>query len=313
MNSEYVNFRDNPVRDRCIGMMIGLAIGDALGTTNEFLPTAKATKLTGIIGGGPFKLAPGQWTDDTSMALCLLESLLENGFNAKDQMSRYLKWRNTGYMSCTGTCFDIGNITSEAITRFQNTGEPYQGSIDNTKSGNGGIMRLAPVVVMNHDDLKFCIGDAKKQSKTTHGSAFCIDSAAVLGEILFNCVNREETDTKDDVLTIFDDLDIETQLVHDLVEKAEYKTKSFDDVFNTSGFVVSTLEFALWCFYHTNSFTECVLLAANAGGDADTNAAVAGQIAGAYYGHAGIPDEWISTIWWNRRIINKTTELFDKK
>ena len=106
--------------DRYQGCLIGLAAGDALGTTVEFSPPGTFAPVTDMVGGGVFDLVPGQWTDDTSMALCLAESLLEvEGFDPADQMSRYRKWMREGYLSSTGVCFDIGNATRDAILRFE--------------------------------------------------------------------------------------------------------------------------------------------------------------------------------------------------
>ena len=129
------------------GCLIGLAIGDALGTTVEFLPRGTFAPISTLIGGGPFNLKPGQW-NDTSMALCLAESLIEcNSFDAHDQMTRYLKWWKLGYLSSTGKCFDIGKTTKDALSRFEESGNPYSGSVDPRMAGNGSLMRLAPVVL----------------------------------------------------------------------------------------------------------------------------------------------------------------------
>ena len=133
-------------RERYRGCLLGLAVGDALGTTLEFCRPGSFTPITDMVGGGPFRLKPGQWTDDTSMALCLASSLTERGgFDARDQMERYVRWWREGYWSSTGRCFDIGNTTSAALSRFQKTGDPFAGSTDPHAAGNGSLMRLAPV------------------------------------------------------------------------------------------------------------------------------------------------------------------------
>lgn len=117
-----------------------------LDATNEFKPRGSFKPITNIVGGGPFNLKPGQWTDDTSMALCLAESLIEcKGFNPQDKMKRYLKWYEEGYLSSTGNCFDIGNATRKALENFSKTGELLSGSSDPKTTGNGSIMRLAPI------------------------------------------------------------------------------------------------------------------------------------------------------------------------
>ena len=129
------------------GCLLGLACGDAVGTTVEFKPRGTFEPVTDMVGGGPFRLEPGEWTDDTSMALCLAESLLERGgFDALDQMQRYVRWKK-GHLSSNGRCFDIGNTVRGALTRFLDSGDPFSGSTHPHSAGNGSLMRLAPVVI----------------------------------------------------------------------------------------------------------------------------------------------------------------------
>jgi ADP-ribosylglycohydrolase len=136
------------MRDRIRGALIGLAVGDAVGTTAEFNPPSTFAPVTDMVGGGPFRLRAGEWTDDTSMALCLAESLIEcGGFDARDQMERYVKWWKTGHLSSTGHCFDIGNTTRAALARFVETGDPLSGSTSPNAAGNGSLMRLAPAAM----------------------------------------------------------------------------------------------------------------------------------------------------------------------
>ena len=134
--------RDEQSRFR--GCLLGLACGDAVGTTVEFTARGRFTPVTDLVGGGVFDLPPGAWTDDTSMALCLASSLTELGrFDPVDQMRRYRRWVDEGYLSSTGKCFDVGNTVYDALERFQQTGEPFSGSTDTWSAGNGCIMRLA--------------------------------------------------------------------------------------------------------------------------------------------------------------------------
>jgi ADP-ribosylglycohydrolase len=136
---------DEAKRDRVRGALIGLAVGDAVGTTVEFKPPGTFEPVTDMVGGGPFRLRPGEWTDDTSMALCLAESLIEcGGFNARDQMERYVKWWKTGYLSSTGKFFDIRNTTREALARFLETGDPFAGSTDPRSADNGSSDATGP-------------------------------------------------------------------------------------------------------------------------------------------------------------------------
>ena len=149
---------------RMRGCLLGLAAGDAVGTSVEFARRGSFTPLTDMIGGGPFHLKPGQWTDDTSMALCLASSLVERrGFDARDQMERYWDWYRNGTFSSTGRCFDIGATTQQALQRYKETGEPFSGSTDPYSAGNGSIMRLAPVAMAYYPDrdvdLALCGGE----------------------------------------------------------------------------------------------------------------------------------------------------------
>src|SRR4051812_17438769 len=134
--------------ERARGMLLGLAAGDALGTTVEFRAPGTFAPVTDMVGGGPFGLPPGAWTDDTSMALCLAESLVEQlGFDPVDQLERYVCWYRDGHNSSTGRCFDIGGATRAALERFERTREPYPGDAAPDAAGNGPLMRLAPVVL----------------------------------------------------------------------------------------------------------------------------------------------------------------------
>ena len=140
-------------RNRFRGCLIGLAVGDALGMTLEFKRPGAFKPIKDMVGGGLFRLKPGEWTDDISMALCIAESLIEcKGFDPADQMRRYLRWYREGYLSSNGRCFDIGNTVRQALTRFERIGEPFSGFTDSQSAGNGSIMRLAPVPVYYASD-----------------------------------------------------------------------------------------------------------------------------------------------------------------
>jgi len=167
--------------DRARGALLGLACGDAVGTTVEFKLRGTFHPLTDMVGGGPFRLQAGQWTDDTSMALCLGESLLAcGGFDARDQMERYLRWFRSGYQSSTGRCFDVGNTVLEALLEFERTGEPVCGPAEPNRAGNGSIMRLAPVVLFFHPDRDAVDHHAAESSRTTHGAEEAVASCRIL-------------------------------------------------------------------------------------------------------------------------------------
>jgi ADP-ribosyl-[dinitrogen reductase] hydrolase len=276
------------LHSRARGCLLGLAVGDAVGTTVEFKPRGSFRLLPDMVGGGPFGLQPGQWTDDTSMALCLGYSLDECGaFDARDQMTRYVRWWREGYLSSTGACFDIGVTVSGALHKFQQTGDPYAGSTDPHKAGNGCIMRLAPIPLFYYPDIDQAEQYAAESSRTTHGAAECLDASRLLARMLVRALRGE---TKTEILTA-DAATFTGAAKIAAIASGAYRNKDAAQI-RGSGYVVDCLEAALWCFDRTETFADAVLLAANLGDDADTTAAVCGQIAGAYYGDSGIPAAW---------------------
>lgn len=187
--------------DHFRGALLGLACGDAVGTTLEFKPRGSFTPITDMVGGGPFQLQPGQWTDDTSMAMCLAESLVRcETFDARDQMNRYANWYRHGYWSATGECFDIGMATRAAIDRFLQDGHPLAGSDDPRSAGNGSIMRLAPVALRyaGTPDLQAM---AALSSRTTHAAQECLEACRLLAVALERALAGS---TRDGVLDLSD-------------------------------------------------------------------------------------------------------------
>jgi ADP-ribosyl-[dinitrogen reductase] hydrolase len=286
MKSERIN--------RARGCLLGLAIGDAIGTTVEFKPRGSFPLVTDMVGGGPFRLKAGEWTDDTSMALCLGASLLDKGFDLHDQITRYVRWRCEGYMSSNGRCFDIGIATSQALNQFESNGDPLAGSTNPRSAGNGCIMRLAPVPIMFVDYPEKAASHSAEQSKTTHGADECIEASHLFGEILVRALQGAAS--KEQVLVPRSgngNLDSSSRLQG--IATGKYFGHDRQQI-KGSGYVVDSLEASLWCFYTTDSFSEAVLAAANLGDDADTTAAITGQLAGAYYGETGIPQKWLDTV-----------------
>lgn len=277
--------------NRARGAMLGLACGDAIGTTAEFMPSGSFAPITDMVGGGPFNLVAGQWTDDMSMALCLASSLVECGFDLHDQMTRYVLWKDEGYMSSTGRCFDIGNATNDALKSFKRTGNPISGSTDPESAGNGSIMRLAPIPIHFLDTPDLAIQLCEEQSRTTHQAVECLMACRLLGEVLLHALQGK---SKKEMLAPSKQV-LELSPGLRSIANGEYKTKTIDQI-RGSGYVVQSLEAALWVFWKTDNFKEGVLLAANLGDDADTTAAIFGQIAGAHYGKNGIPAEWLEKL-----------------
>lgn len=298
---------------RIIGCLLGLAVGDAVGTTLEFRKKGSFTPITDMVGGGPFRLEPGQWTDDTSMALCLAHSLIHcRGFDAADQMRRYCNWYHHGYMSSTGACFDIGMTVSRALDRFLESGDPFSGSSDPRSAGNGSLMRLAPIPCFYAKDRSTAIHYAGESSRTTHGAAECIDACRFFADVILSAFSRNgPTDAAEAKDALFADLVYvpETEAIQRIARR-EFRDASHESL-TGGGYVVESLESALWCFLHGSDFEEAILLAANIGNDADTTAAICGQIAGAFYGADGIPEKWRTRLAMGREIADLAVRLYE--
>ena len=295
--------------DRFRGCLLGLAVGDAVGTVVEFKPRDTFEPVTDMTGGGPFGVPAGAWTDDTSMALCLATSLLEkNGFDAQDQMERYWRWYQEGYLSSIGRCFDIGNITRQALEEFHITGDPMSGRIDPYSAGNGSIMRLAPVVMLYYPDLEAVLHYSAKSSRTTHATLECLEACQILAGVIYRAFEGKK---KADVLVERDLIPLTSEALKE-ISFGDYFEKAESQIQGT-GYVVQSLEAALWSFWTTDSFEAAILQAVNLGDDADTTAAVCGQVAGAFYGETGIPQHWLEKLVMRAEISNLAGRLFHWK
>jgi len=294
------------ILERFRGCLLGLALGDALGTTVEFCPRGSFLPVTDLVGGGPFNLKPGQWTDDTSMALCLATSLVTvGGFDAVDQMKRYCDWAENGYLSSTGRCFDIGTTTRQALYQYKKYGDPFSGSTHTRSAGNGCLMRLAPVPMFFFPDREQILHFSSESSRTTHGTKECLEASRLFGDILFRSLVGY---SKIDILFG----EIPDQITSTSILKiaaGEYREKSIDDIHGT-GYVVDSLEAALWSFWQTETYEQAVLTATNLGDDADTTAAICGQVAGAFYGESAIPRAWLSKLTMRDEITKLADQLY---
>ncbi|GJD95405.1 ADP-ribosylglycohydrolase family protein [Methylobacterium iners] len=295
----------NAIRDRALGAMVGLAVGDAVGTTLEFRERDTYEPLTDMVGGGPFGLKTGEWTDDTSMSRCLADSLLaHDGLNERNLLERFCRWFRNGENSVTGTCFDIGNVTRTALERFESTGDIYAGPTDPRTAGNGSLMRLSPVAIRFWNDPERLRDAARRQSYTTHGAREAVDACEAFGTILAKAIQGKAlTDVLRGFYGAFGD---QVQAILD----GSWRGKARDQV-QSSGYVIHSLEAALWCVGSSGSFEGAVLKGANLGDDADTTGAIVGQLAGAFYGLSGIPDRWLNRVAWRDRIEDRAQQLFD--
>ena len=292
-------------RDRYRGALLGLAAGDALGTTIEFSPPGTFAPVREITGGGPFALEAGQWTDDTSMALCLAESLTEcRGSDLHDQLRRYVRWWKEGHLSATGACFDIGTTTRQALDGFRRTGEPCAPA-DEWSAGNGSIMRLAPVPMFYANDLPAALDFAGRSSTATHAAPEAVGACRYLAAVVARALNGVP---RADLLAPVDGLPPAIAAV----AAGSYRELDPPEIAGT-GYVVKSLEAALWAFHRSGDFAEGARLAVNLGDDADTTGAVYGQIAGAVYGADGIPERWRAVLALRERIEAFADALLERR
>lgn len=290
---------------------MGLAVGDAVGTTNEFKVAGTFKPITDMVGGGPFLLKPGQWTDDTSMALCLADSLLAKGhYDSFDVMERYQRWFSKGYRSSTDRCFDIGGQVRAALFDFEHEQRVPVTAERSDRAGNGAIMRLAPVVIagFEHREIREIVVTAGLSARETHYSveaeaATEVFAALLVGALLGwapeHIINVGWASTG----PAFDEMAARV-ISTDPAERASWESE-------TSGYIVHGLRLAVHGLLDFPSFKDATLAIANMGGDSDTNAAIYGQLGGAFYGIEAIPASWRSTLYQGEEIDELARALVD--
>lgn len=248
------------------------------------------------------------------MALCLAESLVERqGFDPVDQLERYLRWYRQGYLSSTGSCFDIGNTVSAALHRFERNRGPFPGSTDPNAAGNGSIMRLAPVPLFYAQEPVKAIDMSGESSRTTHGAATAVDGCRYLGALIVGALHgASKEELLSDHYSPAPGYWRQRPLAPEISEIAggSFKQRQPPAIQGT-GYVVKSLEAALWAFYTTASFRDGCLRAVNLGNDADTTGAVYGQLAGAFYGEENIPAEWRAKLAQRELIEQLAERLFE--
>ncbi len=291
--------------DRFLGSFVGLAVGDALGAPLEFRKRDQLALVRDMTGGGKFQLEPGQYTDDTSMALCLAASLIETqAHDPHDQLERYDRWLMEGYMSSTGRSIGVGQNTLKAVRSWKVSGNPLATASDHA-AGNGSLMRISPVVIhfFDPENPSLATEYAALSSITTHNHPIAIDACRLLAFKLHKAFCGL---AKEAVLTHDFPGDLHPEI--DSLGRGDYKVKVRQEIPST-GYARDTFEAALWAFHVTESFEEGMVLAVNLAGDADTVGAVFGQIAGAHYGIDAIPKQWINGLHKKDLILNTCRRL----
>ncbi|CAF3611994.1 unnamed protein product [Rotaria sp. Silwood1] len=327
---------DEQLLDRILGSIIGLLLGDALGAHVEFRPHdfLRANPVTELQGGGTWGLEKGQFTDDTSMALCLINSLIaRHGFVPYDQLVRYKWWYRHGYMSSTGRCFDIGSATTQSIREFErrqmifanekNIPLEYLDYLSDHQllnefnvycsqegvAGNGALMRLAPVPLFFHRNPKIAVKYSGISGQITHGDQKAYDSCRYFGALIVAVLQGETKNSLlsnrfyDDHKDWFNDESLHPD-VQQVVEGSFKRDGGYDDGIRGKGYIISALEAALWAFWSDeDSFEKGALAAVNLGDDTDTTAAIYGALAGTYYGYENLPQKWLDSIYAKNFII----------
>jgi ADP-ribosylglycohydrolase len=287
------------LRDRFRGALVGLAVGDALGAAIQHRKPGSFTAVADLLGGGPFELPRGAWTDDTAMALCLAESLSEREeFDPSDQVERYQRWQRAGYLTSTGECVGITAGVSKALATARWSGKPFAGSHDPGQLDKEPLSRLAPAVMFFLPEPREAIHYAAESARITQQSPIVLDACRYLAALMAGAlrgVGRQEllAPRYSPVPGLWDERGLKEPV--EAIALGSYRRKAAADL-DGGGNILQTLEAVLWALDHSTSFREGALLAVNLGLDADVTGAVYGQLAGALYGLAGIPANWRSAL-----------------
>lgn len=292
-----MQFMSNQLSKRYQGSLLGLAIGDALGVPVEFKTAGEFEPVSDFRDS--HRLPAGHWSDDTAMALCLAKSLIEKkSFDPVDQIEKYRKWLESGYCSSTGEAVGVGQTILRALLTYRPGSDPYMAISSHHSDGNGSLMRLAPIPLYFRNNPKEGMANAELSSKITHGSQLCSDACKYYAGLIIGALNGvPKEELLSELYSPIPGFWKDNPLREEIMDIALGSFKHNDPPFiQGSGYVVKSMEAALWAFHTTDTFEDGVLKAVNLGDDADTTAAIYGQLAGAYYGIEGIPKKWVDGV-----------------
>ena len=269
------------LRERFHGALLGLAVGDAVAAATQYRRPGKFTPVGDMLGGGPFDLPRGGWSDDTAMALCLAESLLGcEGFDSRDQVARYRRWQQEGYLSCTGQCVGITVGTARALGLAQWRRQPFSGSHDPETLDPEALSRVAPVVMYFFAQPGAAAQWAAEAARTTCQAPAVLRACRALARALHAAISGEPRSV------------ILTQ-ARSALDAAQHPAPASAQLDNG---LPAALPAALEAFAGTGNFRDAVLTAANLGGDSDVVAAACGALAGAHYTASAIPTLWRNSL-----------------
>lgn len=305
--------KNNKDRNIWLDGIMGGVVADALGVPAEFKNREELKKhpVTGMRGYGTYNQPAGTWSDDSSMTLATLDSL-KNGYDLNDMMDKFVEWRSNGSYTPFGEVFDIGNTCSDAIAHYMRNGDVRTcGRTGARENGNGSLMRILPICLYMYEKQKAegltdeaVIEAIHEVSALTHAHArsqfACGLYFFMVREVLNGNGSLQETlqrglDAGFAYYANMRETAGELMYYARLCTPEEFKNLPEEEIEST-GYVVATLEAALWCLVNTESYAEAVLKAVNLGSDTDTVAAITGGLAGLYYGYEGIPEEWMKEI-----------------
>ena len=290
--------------DKIKGVMMGHVVADALGVPVEFSDRYELDRnpVTKMMGYGTYNVPEGSWSDDSSMAIASLDSLCSGRVDFDDMMERFCAWFKKGEYTPHGVVFDIGNTCAFAIDNYYGGKRPATrcGDEGEYSNGNGSVMRMHPLVLyayaknLHSDEWIELVAQC---SCLTHAHERSEIGCGIYSFILMSLLESA------DVESVYRGLGEAKEFYSNYAEVKHY-SRLFDGSFKklkrheikSSGYVVDSLEAAVWCLLNSDSYSECVLKAVNLGGDTDTVAAIAGSLAGALYGYEAIPEEWLSVI-----------------
>ena len=294
-------------------LLYGLCVGDALGVPVEFESREylKKNPVTKMCSGGVHDQGTGVWSDDSSLSFCLAESIIE-GYDIHNLANKFIKWKNEGYWTATGEVFDIGNTTSQSIINLNKEVHPtLAGALGEIDNGNGSLMRILPLVILLKDlsiEKRFDL--VKEVSSITHAHNRSVISCFYYLEFALQIMDgNEKFDIYENVkISVSDFLNSNEIYSNELIHFDRLINGNIneleEELIQSGGYVIQTLEASIWCLLTTNNYEEAVLKAVNLGGDTDTTAAVTGGLAGLLYGFDSIPKTWVVSIR-KRNKINK--------
>ena len=286
------------INDRILGALYGSTVGDALGVPFEFITRDQLqdSPVTGMRGHGTHNQPAGTWSDDTSLALCTISSLLDRDFDVEDIMKRFARWYDDAYLACHGKVFAIGNATKDAISRFKEGKDKNEwGCKSDWQNGNGSLMRMLPVCLYTLSEMEsFALDKSFVASSITHSHPRSKIGCGYLNMIIRQLIKGETLETAMDFANIEmkpyipeAELDNYSSIIDKSILNAN------EDDIQSSSYIIHTLEASLYCVQQTNNFSDAVLKAVNLGDDTDTTACITGALAGIMYGRKQIPNKWI--------------------